>query len=244
MSHNLVNLIDLGVADYNVAWDLQKSLQRKLIDKTGEQTLIICQHPAVITYGKSSKLENILYDSETLQKKGISIYEIERGGDVTYHAPGQLIGYPILDLHNYKKDVGWYMRSLELVLINATSKIGVKCLQIQGRTGVWTLPSESDNFYPHRKIASIGVRLSRWVSMHGFALNVLDNLLGFSSINPCGFSDVKMTSIESELQSEKSKSNELFSSVKKIVLEEFASLFNCIYQEDSQNGTNQPSGQQ
>ena len=181
--------IDRGVIPYQLMWDEQKKLQQDLIAGAEHQTVIFCEHPPVITLGKAAVAENVLVDKKILVEKGVELFPIERGGDVTYHGPGQLVVYPILNLNFYRRDVGWYMRNLEEIIISVLDDFGIKGQQIEGKTGVWI---------NNRKIASIGVRFSRWCSMHGLALNVLDNLSGFDLINPCGFTDISMTSVATE----------------------------------------------
>lgn len=183
------DFLDIGLKPYREVWALQKKLQSELIAGTGKQTVILCEHPAVITLGTSADAENVLAKEETLKDRGIEVVKIERGGDVTYHGPGQLVVYPILNLNNYRRDVDWYLRLLEGAIIDTMADFGVSGIRIAGKTGVWTSPTE--------KIASIGVRFSRWCSMHGLALNVTTAEDGFNLINPCGFKDIKMSSLRS-----------------------------------------------
>lgn len=183
------DFLDVGLKPYQEIWALQKQLQSELIAGTGKQTVILCEHPAVITLGTSADAENVLAKEETLKDRGIEVVKIERGGDVTYHGPGQLVVYPILNLNNYRRDVDWYLRLLEGVIIDTMAEFGVSGIRISGKTGVWTSPTE--------KIASIGVRFSRWCSMHGLSLNVTTTQDGFDLINPCGFKDIKMSSLKS-----------------------------------------------
>lgn len=197
MSQEL-QIVNLGRITYQKAWDIQRSLQRSLIDGTGQQTLLLCEHDPVITVGRSAKAINLLVSEEALKSRGVELYHTERGGDFTYHGPGQLVGYPILNLNNLKRDVGWYMRTLEEVIIQTLQAFKVPSGRVQGRTGVWTEHPDDGSFSRQRKIASIGVRISRWCTLHGFGLNVLDCTDGFSLINPCGFTDIKMTSMKAE----------------------------------------------
>lgn len=177
----------------------------------GEETLILCEHDPVITIGRSAKAGNLTASPERLAGLGIEAIEIERGGDITYHGPGQLVAYPLLDLNNHRRDVGWYLRLLEDVVIDTLQAFGITGLRYPGRTGVWTqVPENVINFgllgpsvapahaERPRKIASLGVRLSRWCTLHGLALNVLDCRSGFQCINPCGFTDIDMTSMAAE----------------------------------------------
>lgn len=195
----MIHTEDLGKIDYQSAWDYQKKLQRGLIDGTGEETLLLCEHLPVITVGKSGKSDNILLSTEELKQKNVSLFEIERGGDVTYHGLGQIVGYPILNLNHYKRDVGWYLRKLEEIIIESLREFDIDAVRFPDRTGVWTRHTDDGRFLAERKIASIGVRLSRWCTMHGFSLNVMNCSEGFALINPCGFTDIRVTSIEEEL---------------------------------------------
>jgi lipoate-protein ligase B len=193
----------LGRIPYQEAWDLQRELQRQVIALEAPEHLFLCEHPPTITIGRSSGEGHILVGTEQLAALGVQTFEIERGGDVTYHGPGQLVGYPILDLRKRRRDVGWYMRQLEEVLIRLLLELGLEGSRLPGKTGVWL---SEDARIPHpRKLASLGVRISRWVTMHGFALNVgsvpeeLSLERGFSLINPCGLGDVEMSSVQREL---------------------------------------------
>lgn len=230
IDNRTVRLISLGVTDYDSVWNQQKDLQQKLIAQQGCQTLITCQHTPVITVGKSAKQSNILHDKDFLQSHGIQLQNIERGGDVTFHGPGQLVAYPILNLNFFKRDVGWYMRQLEQTVIQTAAYFGVKTQRIDGRTGVWIIPNQNDSVYmgsgtnPPRKLASIGVRLSRWCTMHGVGFNITSNLDGFNFINPCGFTDIKMTSLQDELNGSP-ENLKLFEEVQSKWIEQFAEVF-------------------
>lgn len=197
---------DLGHIPYPVAWELQRTLQKQRIVKEIGDTLLLCEHDPVITIGKSGTTSNVLASEAELAKHGIAVFEVERGGDVTYHGPGQLVAYPILDLSLHRRDVHWYMRMLEEVVIRTLQEFEIIGLRIPGKTGVWTQPLENAiDFQTRRavtarKIASLGVRISRWCTMHGVALNVSDCTAGFRFINPCGFTDVEMTSVQQEVR--------------------------------------------
>ena len=186
----LPEAIRLGVRAYREVWELQKKLLAELIENRGGESVIVCQHHPVITVGKSSREENLLVSEGALQACGIELFRVERGGDMTYHGPGQLVMYPILDLRRRTQDVAWYMRNLEEVVIRTLFRYGVTGRRIQGKTGVW-IDSTS-------KIASLGVRISRWCTMHGLALNVRNCEKGFSFINPCGFRSIRMVSMEQQ----------------------------------------------
>lgn len=189
---NLAVLV-LGRRSYEEVWELQRTLQQSLIGGAETHTLILCEHEPVVTIGRSGNPENILKtDSE------VPIVKTDRGGDVTYHGPGQLVGYPILDLKRFRTDVNWYLRQLEEVVIQALARFNIRGLRHPGRTGVWTFVDESDTLTPARKIASIGVRLSRWCTMHGFAVNVLPVHQQFERIVPCGLTNIAITSCAEE----------------------------------------------
>ncbi|MEZ4825829.1 MAG: lipoyl(octanoyl) transferase LipB [Bacteroidia bacterium] len=198
---------DLGRIDYQEAWDMQETLLRENVElklRAGNTAsphniptkhyLLLCEHPPVYTLGKSGKAENLLIDAQTMQEKGISFYKINRGGDITYHGPGQITGYPIFDLEKFRTDIGWYLRSMEDVMIGVLADFGLEGGRIAGATGVW-LGVNSEN---PRKICAMGVRCSRWVTMHGFALNVNTDLRYFEHIIPCGIDDKGVTSLEKE----------------------------------------------
>jgi len=210
-----VNLIDLGMIDYQNAWDYQEKLFNEVIDlklanrnlpETDQNVtpnyLIFCEHPHVYTLGKSGSAKNLLLDEKGLQEKEASYYKINRGGDITYHGPGQLVCYPILDLDNFFEDIHKYLRLLEEAIINTLTDYGIKAGRIDKLTGVW-LDIDKDNPqsipWNPRKICAMGVRTSRWVSMHGLALNVNTNLDYFANIIPCGIDDKAVTSMEKEL---------------------------------------------
>jgi len=180
---------DLGLIDYKTAWNIQRELVEKR--KRGEipDTLIVLRHHPVITLGRRAKRENVLVSEEVLKKKGVELYFIERGGDVTFHGPGQWVGYPILDLKERGRDISLYLRNLEEVLIRVLKGYGIEGRRIRGMTGVWV---------EERKIASIGVAVSRWITYHGFAFNVKPEDEYFSLINPCGLGR-EVTCLEKEL---------------------------------------------
>lgn len=181
----------LGVVPYADALDLQRSAARARIEGHLEHdVLILLEHQPVITTGRSTKEQNLLLDRTALAKRGIDLFDVERGGDVTFHGPGQLVGYPIMDLKRHKEDLHWYLRQVEQLVIDALALVGVGAGRNPGKTGVWT---------NDRKIASIGVHAKQWVTSHGFALNVTTDLSYFDVIVPCGIQDVVMTSVEREL---------------------------------------------
>lgn len=200
---------DWGLRDYQSAWDAQEELlaatvARKVQNRQAaveEQLptnnyLLFVQHPPVFTLGKSGKPEHLLEDEQKLEQLGIQYYKINRGGDITYHGPGQLVGYPILDLDNFRPDIHWYMRTLEEAIIRTCADYGLDAGRIPGMTGVWLDHVEQKN---PRKICAMGVKASRWVTMHGFALNVNNDLAFFEYIVPCGLEGKEVTSLAKEL---------------------------------------------
>ncbi len=179
-----------GLTDYGAALELQRELAAARVGKElADDLLLLLEHPRVITLGRGASTANISATPALLSEYGVDVHEIERGGDVTYHGPGQLVGYPIIDLTGHKQDLHWYLRQLEEVLIRALQILGVTGGRVPGYTGVWV---------DDRKIASIGVHVTRWITYHGFALNVTTDLRDFELIVPCGIEAVKMTSIEKE----------------------------------------------
>jgi len=196
----ILNLIHLGRVDYATGLDLQKQLAEARYENRIGNTLVLLEHPPVLTLGRNSSRANILASDEFLAYRGVEIHEINRGGDVTYHGPGQLVGYPILDLRSFtlnNRRVGAvdYVRLLEESLICALGDFAVPAQRIAGRTGVWTFPGGSVS---EKKIAAIGVHISRGITSHGFALNVTTDLRDFDLIVPCGISDRTVTSLELE----------------------------------------------
>lgn len=225
-----LKVVNLGVCSYGETWALQKKLQQALIRGEGQDTLLICEHQAVITSGTSTKDESLLSSPEALNRNQIEFFDIERGGDITYHGPGQLVGYPIINLANKRRDVHWYMRGIEEAIIRSLAHFEVHSERINGRTGVWTQGVDPAGQTPARKIASIGVRISRWCSMHGFALNVLDQSAGFSHILPCGFNDIVVSSMEQELRWQGLVRTRSFSvaEVAPVVVSKFCEVFGYI----------------
>ncbi len=207
-----VRFEDLGTINYQEAWDYQERLlaeavaiktqNRKYSAEEQQPTpnhLLFCQHPHVYTLGKSGHQENLLMNEEQLNEVGAQFYKINRGGDITYHGPGQLVGYPILDLENFFTDIHQYMRILEEAIILTCADYGLSAGRIDGLTGVWLGYEDGQN---PRKICAMGVKCSRWVTMHGFAFNVNTDLNFFGNIIPCGISDKAVTSLQQELGKE------------------------------------------
>ena len=206
METPFVQVRDLGLIDYKEAWDLQESLLKKSVDlkvfnRTNETNylpenhLLFCEHPHVYTLGKSGKPEHLLLNEEQLLGASASYYKINRGGDITYHGPGQLVMYPILDLEQFFTDIHKYLRYLEEVVILTLAHFGIVADRYEGLTGVWIDP----NTEMARKICAMGVKCSRWITMHGIGFNVNSDLSYFSNIIPCGIDDKAVTSMENEL---------------------------------------------
>lgn len=200
---------DLGLMDYQKAWDYQEEIFGKTVAmkianrkaETAEKTitpnyLLFVEHPHVYTLGKSGDEKNLLLNEEGLKARAAQFYKINRGGDITYHGPGQLVGYPILDLDNFFTDIHKYLRLLEEAVIQTLAEYGIQAGRIEGLTGVWLDHIEQKN---PRKICALGVKASRWVTMHGFAFNINSDLSYFESIVPCGIDDKTVTSLEKEL---------------------------------------------
>ena len=183
--------IDLGLVGYAEALELQKRVVTARKAGAIGDVVLFCEHPHVITLGRSGKRANLLASENVLRQKGVEYFETSRGGDITYHGPGQIVGYPILNLDKIRRDVVWYVRMLEEVMIRATAEFGVVAGREAGKTGVWA--GESG---PREKLAAIGVHISRWITSHGFAYNVATDLRFFDLIVPCGIAQRKATSLE------------------------------------------------
>ncbi len=224
---NQVLFKDIGSKDYKEAWDIQNKLFQDIVDIKlanrnreekiiAQNHLLFTEHPPVYTLGKSGDLSNLLLNEDQLKKKGISFFKSNRGGDITFHGPGQIVGYPILDLEAFKPDIRWYMRSLEEVIIKTIDHYGLQGVRSEGETGVWL-----DVGTPFaRKICALGVRTSRWVTMHGFALNVNTNLGYFDHIIPCGIKGKAVTSLEAEINKKVP-----LQEVRALILEHFSEVF-------------------
>jgi lipoate-protein ligase B len=184
-------VLDLGLRSYAEALSFQRALAAARIAKrVAHDVLVLVEHPPVITLGRSTKAGNLLASDALLRARGVELFEVERGGDVTFHGPGQLVGYPIVDLAEHRLDLHWYLRQVEEVVIRGVAPFGIAAVRNAGKTGVWT---------DDRKMASIGVHARSWVTWHGFALNVTTDLSYFDLMVPCGIADVTMTSVEREL---------------------------------------------
>jgi lipoate-protein ligase B len=204
---NQIFVQNMGRKSYKAVWDLQIKMQQQRIRGEIEDTLILVEHDPVYTLGKNADKDHLLQSRD----ESIDVFNIERGGDITFHGPGQLVGYPILDLSNYKKSVSWYMRTLEQVLIDTLIEFKITAQRNDDLTGVWV---------GDEKIAALGVRISRWVTMHGFALNVNPDLSFYDGIIPCGIFDHGVTSMEQLLGETQNSDN-----VKNMVIEKFNKYF-------------------
>ena len=204
---NIIDILDLGLSPFKEVWDLQKELVKKRQYGQIKDTLILAEHEPVYTLGKNANENHILQNSP----RDVKTYQIERGGDVTFHGPGQLVGYPIMDLHNYNKSISCYMRSLEQLIIDTLAKFRVTAERKDGLTGVWV---------GDEKIAALGVRVTRWITMHGFALNVSPDLTYYSGIIPCGIFEYGVTSMAKQLTDEVA-----VDSVKQVLIEKFMNQF-------------------
>ncbi len=226
-----VTFIDLGLTDYKEAWDYQEKLFNGIVatkianrtatpdeQKTTSHYLIFCEHPHVYTLGNSGKAEHLLVNEQQLQEKNATYYKINRGGDITYHGPGQIVGYPILDLDHFFTDIHKYLRFLEEMVILTLAEYGIEAGRSAGETGVWIDAGKPNA----RKICAMGIRASRWVTMHGFALNVNADLNYFGNIVPCGIVDKAVTSMDKELGRKVDEEE-----VKQKLKKHFAGLFNC-----------------
>ncbi len=207
MMENKITITDLGQMDYQSAWDYQKETHEKVLKGKAPDTLIFVEHEPVYTLGKNADNNHLLQSAPDDAK----VYNVERGGDITYHGPGQIVGYPILDLHHYQKSISWYMRTLEQVLIDSLATYGIEAGLKEDLTGVWV---------GDEKIGAQGVRISRWVTMHGFALNVNTDLNYFGGIIPCGIFEYGVTSLEKILGTKQDLSD-----VKYQIIESFTDAF-------------------
>ncbi|MES2398180.1 MAG: lipoyl(octanoyl) transferase LipB [Bacteroidota bacterium] len=228
-----VKFIDLGLIDFKQAWDYQEKLFDEVVqikisnrkissDAKPEATpsyLLFCEHPHVYTLGNSGNKEHLLITEQQLIQKNATYYKINRGGDITYHGPGQIVGYPILDLDNFFTDIHKYLRFLEEIVILTLAEYGIESGRSKGETGVWL---DAENPLKARKICAMGVRASRWVTMHGFAFNINTDLGYFGNIVPCGIVDKAVTSLDKELGKKVDEEE-----VKQKLKKHFADLFEC-----------------
>ncbi len=205
---------DLGTIGYKEAWDLQHELHQQRKDKMISDVFLMLEHPHTYTLGKTADKKNLVGSKEYLEDNNISVYEIDRGGDITYHGPGQIVGYPIINLNEWHNDTHKYLRALEEVIMLTCKEYGLETERKEKYTGVWI---------ENRKIAAIGIKISNWISMHGFAFNVNTDLNLFNGIIPCGISDKEVTSLAKELGGEISLSD---------VIEKLLNNFKAIFQYD------------
>jgi len=203
---------DWGLIDYQTAWDKQNELVDAIKKGERRSTLVLCSHPLVITMGRNSSYDNLVLPRDDYEKRGIKVIDINRGGDVTMHNEGQLVGYPIFDLRDFKQDLHWFLREIEQAIINTVAEFGMESDRVEGLTGVWLEQA--------RKVCAIGLHCSRWVTSHGFALNVCNNVKDFDYIVPCGIDDKEVTSIENEIGTVVDMDK-----VKETVVAEFGKLF-------------------
>ena len=188
-------ITDLGLVSYADASSLQQRLAAARKSGLIDDVFLLCEHPHVITLGRNANRQNLLASEHVLRQKAVELHATNRGGDVTYHGPGQIVGYPILNLAAIKRDVGWYVRTLEEAMIRASADFGATAYRVPGKTGIWVQAGASEE-----KLAAIGVHISRWVTSHGFAYNVSTDLRYFDLIVPCGIADRKATSLEKLLR--------------------------------------------
>ncbi|MFA7419439.1 MAG: lipoyl(octanoyl) transferase LipB [Melioribacteraceae bacterium] len=210
-TYRIFDYCDLGFIDYQQAWDLQKDIFVKRTKDEISDTFFMLEHPHTYTLGKVAEKENLISSESQLKELGVSVYEIDRGGDITYHGPGQIVGYPIIKLSDWKEDTHEYLRGLEEVIMKVCADYGLETHRNTKYTGVWIA---------ERKIAAIGIKVSRWTTMHGFAFNVNTDLNYFGGIIPCGIRDKEVTSLNRELGKEIS-----IDEVKEKLVEKFAEVF-------------------
>ena len=224
---------DMGIRSYQPSWDYQEELllkntqikwaarqnEQDLKTTNTEHRLLMVEHNPVFTLGKSGKREHVLVSEEQLKNLGIEFFHINRGGDITYHGLQQVVGYPIVDLDKFKPDLGWYLRSLEEVIIQVLAEYGLKGERSAGETGVWLDPHDP---FVARKICAMGIKCSRWITMHGFALNVNTDLSHFEFIVPCGIQGKTVTSLEKELGKKVD-----YEEVKQKIKNHFEAIFDC-----------------
>jgi lipoyl(octanoyl) transferase len=217
--------VDWGLIGYAGAFALQKRVVAARKADAIEDVLLLCEHPHVITQGRNGKREHLLVSEHVLRQKGVEFYETSRGGDITYHGPGQIVGYPIMNLGAIRRDVVWYVRMLEEAMIRATAEYGIKAKRVAGKTGIWVERGNTED-----KLGAIGVHISRWVTSHGFAYNVSTDLRFFDLIVPCGIADRKATSLEKLLGHTVEKSE-----VAPRIAKHLAELFGLELKETSKN---------
>lgn len=211
---NIVGYCNLGRTRFGTVWGLQKSIHTAIVEKRFEDIFLINEHDHVYTLGKGGDANHLLTHDDELKNAGAEFFKIDRGGDITYHGPGQIVGYPILNLERFKKDIHWYLRQLEEVIIRTLRRFDIKGSRSEGETGVWI---------GNEKIAAIGIKVSRWVTLHGFAFNVNPDLSYFGKIIPCGIFHKGVTSMAEIL-----KDDITILQVVPVLIEEFESVFNVV----------------
>jgi lipoate-protein ligase B len=212
-----LQVVDLGRRRYGEVLELQRDLcRRRVAGALTEDLLLLVEHEPVITLGRGTRNSSLPLEPAELRRRGLDVFEVERGGDVTYHGPGQLVGYPIIDLQDHRPDLHWYLRTLEAVLIDTLAELDIAAERRTGLTGVWTRG---------RKIASIGIHVKQWVTLHGFALNVVNDLQNFGLIVPCGIDNVIMTSVHEE-RGRREDPEELWLQTRQLVIHHFARHMN------------------
>jgi len=219
----VIRVIDLGRQPYLPVLELQRRLVRARLDGAlNEDLLLLVEHDPVVTLGRGTRQTSLPLPESVLRERGYEVVEVERGGDVTVHAPGQLVGYPIIDLQLHKPDLHWYLRQLEETMIRGLADLGIDAERNPGRTGVWV---------GGRKIGSIGVHVKRWVTLHGFALNVTTDLRMFSVVVPCGIDGVVMTSVQNERRSGGSDESDLWGETRQAIIEGFGAALSVEMEE-------------
>lgn len=221
---NTISYVNFGLIDYQEAWNRQQMLFDKMVDRKlnnadADDTLVLCEHPHVYTLGKSGHNSNLLISDDFLKSIGATFYKIDRGGDITYHGPGQIVGYPIIDLERFDVSLKSYIHKVEEVIIQTIAEYGITGERLDGATGVWLDTAKPGKT---RKVCAIGVKASRYITMHGFALNVNTNMDYFSYINPCGFVDKGVTSLEKELGKPLN-----LDEVRSVIVEKFLKVFDA-----------------
>ncbi|MEO8294371.1 MAG: lipoyl(octanoyl) transferase LipB [Gemmatimonadota bacterium] len=239
MTRATLQVIDLGRRNYGEVLELQRDLCRRRVAKEiANDILLLVEHDPVVTLGRGTRPSSLILPPAELKARGIDVFEVERGGDVTYHEPGQLVGYPILDLSLHRQDLHWYLREVEAALISALADLEVIADRRAGLTGVWTRG---------RKIASIGIHVKQWVTFHGFALNVINDMTNFELMIPCGIDDVEMTSVARE-RGAMAGADDLWWSTRSAVVAAFGKHFDRDPEETSLESLNlrmteQPTGE-
>jgi lipoate-protein ligase B len=205
-----LHIIDLGLCSYQVAWKLQQQLHYQRQEGKVADTLILVEHTPVYTLGKHAHEQHLIATEDYLRRRGIEVYRVDRGGDITFHGPGQLVGYPVFNLKDHRPSIGWFIASIEQILIATLAVFGIKAERVAGLTGVWV---------GDQKIAAIGMRVSRWTTMHGFALNVTTDLSYYSGIIPCGLSNKGVTRMLDH------NPNVTWEAVKQVIIRQFGEHF-------------------